>query len=98
MQGEKANNRGDWLRGVIKAHTKGPFTWREEDPPHVFCIQFTCKRLYLALVLDLSSKRIFLPEIGRFAWKDLVLGTKNKHGGGRVLAAKGRQFFFFSST
>ena len=40
---------------------KGLFTWRGEDPtgriilvPFVFCIQFTCKGLYLSLALGSS--------------------------------------------
>ena len=44
-----------------KIITNWLFTWREEDPrrwiilaPYVFCIQFTCKKLYLSLALGSS--------------------------------------------
>ena len=72
------------------------FTWREEDlrrrfilAPYIFCLQFTCERLYLALAL------------GSFARKVLVLGDKkkaekkkkHKHGGPGRSAAKDGQFF-----
>ena len=70
---------------------EGLFTWREEDPrrriilaPYVFCIQFTCKKLNLAL------DRIVLAT---FARKILVLGPKKKKHGSGLSAANGRQFF-----
>ena len=48
-------------RGNIIGGLKRLLTWREKDPrrriilaPYVFCIQFTCKTLYLSLALGSS--------------------------------------------
>ena len=76
MKMSKYYNLPDFDPNVLN---KGLFTWREEDPrrriilaPYVFCIQFTCKMLYLALALGSSQLRDMkilapckLPSLGR---------------------------------
>ena len=53
-----------WSTLLVKniSSSDGLFTWREEDPrrriflaPYVFSIQFTCKKLYMSLSLEIGS-------------------------------------------